>query len=324
MKNVCIVGYGAIGPIHAAALELIDEANFYAVCDCDEARVLKCLEKYNVVSYTNFSTMLEDPSIDTIHICTPHYLHYEMVKQALEKKKAVVCEKPIAIKEEELKKMLLLPNIEKVAVVFQNRLNTCVRKMKAILEEKTFGEILGVRGLVTWMRDEAYYKADEWRGKWETEGGGVLINQSIHTLDLMGYLAGGFKSVQANMTNYSLKDTIEVEDTFAAYFRMKNDAKAVFFATNAFAMNSSPDVQIVCERGVLHYTDDKLFVDDDIVCRDITAEGEKAYWGTGHIQLLCNYYNEGKYFSVFDAENTMKTAYAMYKSAKHDGAETVI
>lgn len=324
MKNVCIVGYGAIGPIHAAALEVIDEANFYAVCDCDESRILRCLEKYNVVSYNNFSTMLEDSNIDTIHICTPHYLHYKMVKLALEKGKDVVCEKPIAMKEEELKKMLCLPNIEKVAVVFQNRLNTCVMKMKAILEEKTFGEILGVRGLVTWMRDEDYYKTDEWRGKWKTEGGGVLINQSIHTLDLMGYLTDGFKSVKANMTNYSLKDVIEVEDTFTASFRMKNDAKAVFFATNAFAMNSSPDVQIVCERGVLHYTDDKLFVNDDIVCHDITAEGEKAYWGTGHIQLLRNYYNEGKYFSVFDAENTMETAYAMYKSAKYDGAEIVI
>ncbi len=127
MKNVCIVGYGAIGPIHAAALEVIDEANFYAVCDCDENRLLRCLKKYDVVSYNNFSTMLEDKNIDTIHICTPHYLHYEMVKQSLEKGKEVVCEKPIAMTEEEFEKMLLLPNIEKVAVVLmicQTRCNT--------------------------------------------------------------------------------------------------------------------------------------------------------------------------------------------------------
>ena len=174
------------------------------------------------------------------------------------------------------------------------------------------------------MRDEDYYKTDEWRGKWETEGGGVLINQTIHTLDLMGYLAGGFKSLKANMTNFSLKDVIEVEDTFSASLRMKNDAKAIFFATNAFAMNSAPDIQIVCEKGVLHYTDNMLLVDDDIICHDVTAEGEKSYWGTGHISLLRNYYKDGEYFNIFDSKNTMRTVYSMYKSAKSEGMEITI
>lgn len=324
MRNVCIVGYGAIGPIHAAALEVIENANFYAVCDCDESRIAHCREKYDVVPYKDFNVMLEDANIDTVHICTPHYLHYEMVKLACEKGKNVVCEKPLPMDADEFEKMMLLPGIEKVAVVFQNRLNTCVKKMKNILETKKMGEILGVRGIVTWMREEDYYKADPWRGKWKTEGGGVLINQTIHTLDLMGYLAGGFKSLKANMTNFSLKGIIEVEDTFMASLKMKNDAKAVFFATNAFCMNSAPDIQVVCEKGVLHYTDNKLFLDDDLVCEDVTAEGEKAYWGTGHIELLGEYYRIGKHFSVFDTKNTMKTVYAMYESAKNNGKEICI
>ena len=140
----------------------------------------------------------------------------------------------------------------------------------------------------------------------------------------MGYLAGGFKSVKASMTNFSLKDIIEVEDTFVASLRMENDAKAIFFATNAFAMNSAPDIQIVCESGVLHYTDNKLFIDDVLVCHDVTIEGEKAYWGAGHMQLLLDYYKESKYFSIFDSENTMKTVYVMYKSAKENGIEVVV
>ena len=324
MKNVCIVGYGAIGPIHAAALEKVENARLYAVCDCDESRILRCTEKYDVVSYTDFSEMLEDKNIDSVHICTPHYLHYDMVKQALEKDKEIVCEKPLAMNDEQFEEMLKLPGVERVAVCFQNRLNTCVLKMKEILEGGSLGKVLGIRGLVTWIRDKAYYESDAWRGKWETEGGGVLINQTIHTLDLMGYLAGGFKSLKANMANYSLEDVIEVEDTFMASLRMKNDAKAIFFATNAFSSNSSPDVQVVCENGTLHYTDDKLFLNDEVLCRDVTAEGEKAYWGTGHITLLRRYYDEGKYFSVFDAENTMKTVFAMYKSAKNGSIETYI
>jgi len=324
LRNVCIVGYGAIGPIHEKALDVVDEANFYAVCDIDKNRINTCKEKYNVISYTDYATMLNDPNIDTVHICTPHYLHYEMVKLALEKGKGVICEKPLAIKSEEFEKMLKLPDIDKVAVVFQNRLNVCVGKIKSILDEGKYGDILGVRGLVTWYRSKEYYNAAEWRGKWATEGGGVLINQTIHTLDLMGYLTGGFKSLKANMTNFSLKDTIEVEDTFTASLRMKNDARAIFFATNAYSSNSLPDLEIVCEKGTLHYTDGNLFSGGEIICSDILATGEKSYWGKGHATLFHNYYAENKYYNIYDAENTMKTVYAMYESAKNNGKEIYI
>lgn len=321
MKNVCIVGYGAIGPIHAAALEKVKNARLYAVCDCDEERILRCTEKYDVVTYTDFGEMLNDENIDSVHICTPHYLHFDMVRKALEKNKEVVCEKPLAMDNEQFEKMLKLPGVEKVAVCFQNRLNTCVLKMKELLASGKMGEVLGVRGLLTWIRDKAYYDTDEWRGKWETEGGGVLINQAIHTLDLMGYFTGGFKSLKAVMNNFSLEDIIEVEDSFMASLRTNADAKAVFFATNAFSSNSTPDIQVVCEKGTLHYTDDKLFLDDEMLCHDVTAEGEKAYWGTGHIALLKEYYDHGKYFTVFDSANTMKTVFAMYESAGQGGKE---
>ena len=178
--------------------------------------------------------------------------------------------------------------------------------------------------MVTWCRSKEYYNEADWRGKWATEGGGVLINQTIHTLDLMGYLAGGFKSLKANMANFSLSDTIEVEDTFVASLRMKNDAKAIFFATNAYSSNSLPDIEIVCERGTLHYTDGKLCIGEDIVCRDTLATGVKSYWGKGHAMLFHNYYSENKFFNIYDAENTMKTVYAMYESAKNNGKEIYV
>ena len=324
MKNVCIVGYGAIGPIHAAALEKVENANFYAVCDCDESRIKRCTDKYFVKSYSDFDEMLSDASIDSVHICTPHYLHFDMVRKALEKNKEVVCEKPLAMDDEQFEKMLALPGVEKVAVCFQNRLNTCVLKMKEILASGQVGSVIGVRGLLTWIRDKAYYDTDSWRGKWETEGGGVLINQAIHTLDLMGYFTGGFKSLKAAMNNFSLENVIEVEDSFMASLRTNSDAKAIFFATNAFSSNSTPDILVVCEKGTLHYTDDKLFLNDEMLCHDVTAEGEKAYWGTGHITLLKEYYDHGKYFSVFDLANTMKTVFAMYESARQGGKEIYI
>ncbi len=324
MKNVCVVGYGAIGALHASLLMNIDEACFYAVCDCDESRIKLCKEKYDVVAYTDYLEMLEDENIDTVHICTPHYLHYEMVKHALEKGKGIVCEKPLAINSGEFESMLNLSGIEEVAVIFQNRLNACVSKMKEIIDSEKLGKIKCVRGLVTWYRSPEYYTDSSWRGKWATEGGGVLINQTIHTVDLMGYLVGGFKSLQARMTNFSLQDVIEVEDTFVASYRMNNDAKAVFFATNSYLSNSSPDIEIVCEKGTLHYTDGMLISNGEIICKDSLANGEKAYWGTSHGRLFYNYYALGKHFTVFDTENTMKTVFAMYESAKTDGKEIMI
>ena len=324
LKNVCIVGYGAVGAVHASSLMNIDEANLYAVCDIDEKRIALCKEKYDVVAYTDYSEMLEDENIDSVHICTPHYLHYEMVKLAHQKGKRVLCEKPVAITDGDFESLKNLPGVDKVALVFQNRLNNCVIRMKELLSSGDLGEIKGIRGLVTWYRSKEYYTNSLWRGKWSTEGGGVLINQTVHTLDLMGYLAGGFKSLKARMTNFSLSDVIEVEDTFVASLRMNNDAKAVFFATNSYSSNSSPDIEIVCENGKLHYTDGMLLVNGEIICKDSLVTGEKAYWGKGHEKLFYNLYALDEYFTVFDSENTMKTVYAMYESAKNEGKEIII
>ena len=109
MKNVCIVGWGAIGPIHAASLEKCEKANFYAVCDTDYEKIKNCRKNYSVSEYTKFDIMLRDEKIDVIHICTPHYLHYEMTEKALAAGKSVVCEKPAVMTAEELYELIALP-----------------------------------------------------------------------------------------------------------------------------------------------------------------------------------------------------------------------
>ena len=118
MKNVCIVGYGAIGPIHADAIVKTQNANFYAVCDIDPKAVKNCLQKHSVIVYNDFDEMLCDTNIDSVHICTPHYLHYEMIEKALNAGKSVVCEKPIVMTEQELEKLYDLPQNDRICVVF--------------------------------------------------------------------------------------------------------------------------------------------------------------------------------------------------------------
>ena len=97
MKNICIIGYGSIGPFHAAALEKTKNARFYGVCDIDPYRIEKCRQQYDVKGFTDFQNVLTDPDVDGIHICTPHYLHCEMITSGLQAGKTVVVEKPVAM-----------------------------------------------------------------------------------------------------------------------------------------------------------------------------------------------------------------------------------
>ena len=321
MKNVCIVGYGAIGPVHAKALEAVEQAKFYAVCDVDAEKRSLCREKYDVKEYDDFDRMLQDEQIDSVHICTPHYLHFEMIKKALAAGKNVVTEKPVTMTREEYEELLRLDAEGKVCVVLQNRLNPCVEKLRAMVQSGELGAVKAVKAVLTWHRDKAYYDSGAWRGHWETEGGCLLINQAVHTLDFFHYLIGDVKSVKANMFNYSLENVIEAEDTLAAYLNFGEGAKGIFFATNAYGINSAPLFEIVFESGTVRYMDKKLFLDGQVLAEDAAPVIGKAYWGSGHARLLKRYYDEHKYFSVFDAENTMKTMFAMYESAKNGGRE---
>ena len=228
MKNVCLVGYGAIGPVHAKALENVEQARLYAVCDTDSGKRKRCVEAYAVKEYDSFDEMLTDKNIHSIHICTPHYLHFEMIKKALEAGKDVVTEKPVTRTREEFEALLKVEEADRVCVVFQNRLNPCIRKLKDLVQSKELGAVKGVKGVLTWYRNEAYYRRDSWRGKWDTEGGGLLINQAIHTLDFFSYVIGDIAGVKANMFNYTLEEVIETEDTLAAYLVFKNGVNGIF------------------------------------------------------------------------------------------------
>ena len=319
MKNICIVGYGSIGPTHAKAIAETQNGHLYAVCDINPDRIQKCQTEYpHVIGYKNFDEMLKDEHIDSVHICTPHHLHYKMIVDALDAGKCVVAEKPVTINREDFDKLLQNEHIDKLALVFQNRLNPCVHMMKSIISEKKLGNIQCIRAILTWHRTKEYYQADSWRGKWATEGGGLMINQAVHTLDLMSYLAGDIQAVQANMANFSLHDIIEVEDTCSAHLQYTNGITGIFFATNAYGANSSPEIEIRFENGIARYIDKKLYLNGELVDQNTISSGEKSYWGTSHITLIRNYYDHGIYFKITDAQNTMYTLFAMYESAKNN------
>lgn len=321
MKNVCIVGYGAIGPVHAKALETTDRARLYAVCDVDPGRREACRAQYGAVAYEDFDRMLQDPDIQSVHICTPHYLHYEMIRRALEAGKDVVAEKPLTRTEEELDALLKMDGAERVCVVFQNRLNPGIVKLRELIREGGLGKVKAVKAALTWHRDRAYYEQGGWRGRYATEGGGLMINQAIHTLDYFSYLFGGAETVRALTANFSLEDAIEVEDTCMAHLGLPGGVSGVFYATNGYGENSAPFLETVFEKGTVRYRDNQLWCGDTLLAEDEPPKTGKAYWGSSHERLIRRYYDEGKYFSPRDAENTMRTLFAVYRSAAQGGVE---
>lgn len=317
IKNCCIVGYGAIGPVHAEALSSIESVALYGICDVDKERAVKGATKYNCKAFYSLESCLKDNKIDSIHICTPHYLHFEMIEKCLVAEKMVVIEKPVTMTKGEF--VLLLSKYEGKPVypVMQNRTNTCITTLKTLISaDSELGRLKAVKGILTWHRDASYYESAMWRGTLNYEGGGVLINQAVHTLDLMIYLAGNVKSVTATTSNKSLQGVIEVEDTVDALMEFENGAIGIFYATNAYGENSKPQIELEFEHTSFKYINGELYRDNVFVCRDDLTYSGKEYWGSGHGRLLYDLYAKQKAFTLEDVKNTMLTMFAMYESAE--------
>ena len=314
--NICIVGFGAVGPVHAESLNLIKNVNIYGICDILKERADEGAEKYGCKAFYSFEDCLSDENIDSIHICTPHYLHFEMIKSAVWAGKKVVCEKPVTMKKDEFEYLLKHHGDGSVFPIIQNRTNKCIKELKSIIDnDNTLGKLIAVKGILTWYRDADYYNSAEWRGTKLYEGGGVLINQAVHTLDLMIYLGGELEKVTATMTNKSLEGIIEVEDTVDAYMLYKNGAKGIFYATNAYPGNSPIQLELIFENTSFRYISGKLYRDDTEICVDDKKFFGKEYWGAGHERMFYDLYVNDKKLTLNDIKATMQAMFAIYESA---------
>ena len=329
MKKVCIVGYGAIGPIHARAVSRLDHTQLYAVCDPNAQRAAKAVQKYGIKSFSDFDEMLQSGEVDAIHICTPHYLHKDMAVKALALGLDVVLEKPATMNASELDELLAAEKASKgrLCVMLQNRTKLCVRTLREIMrnEEQT-GALIGVNGYMTWYRSEEYYQSDAWRGKWATEGGGLLINQAIHLIDLMTYIGGEIEAVRGSISTKLLDGAIEVEDTADALFRFKNGVRGCFYAANTSVASTPVQMDVFFEKVRYRYADDTLYEFKNekfvrVVCTDDDNAPGKKVWGDGHSRVIQSFYSKEKnndsYATLADAENSARALFAFYESAKN-------
>jgi UDP-N-acetyl-2-amino-2-deoxyglucuronate dehydrogenase len=221
--RTALIGCGKVGQIHATALHSLPKSEFVAVCDNSVERSQAFAAKYGVAAYTDIREMISGERVQAVCLCTPHPVHAEAAIQAAEAGAHVLIEKPMAACLSDCDAMLeaARKNHVQLGVVSQRRFFPPVLRMKSAMDAGKIGTpVLGTFTMLSW-RDEAYYQSDPWRGKWSTEGGGVLVNQSAHLLDLLQWFMGPIEEISGFTGNLN-HPYIEVEDTAVATIRFRN------------------------------------------------------------------------------------------------------
>ncbi|MBQ4518087.1 MAG: Gfo/Idh/MocA family oxidoreductase [Clostridia bacterium] len=332
MLNACIVGFGAIGPTHAQAVAAAEHGQIYAICDCNKERADKGAEQYNCRALYDFDEVLTEDTIQVVHICTPHYLHVDMACRALSAGKHVVLEKPAALNQADLNRLM---EAEKTAngtlcINLQNRFNNCIQTLlNTIKTDDSLGALVGVTGTQFWQRDEHYYGKSPWHGRWDTEGGSLLCNQALHLIDLMHVFAGKANAVRTSFSNKALEGVIETEDTSDSLLFFENGVRGVFFGSNAYTTSNSVTLELNFENVQFRYADRTLYkissnAPAEIICTDQHPVDGKLVWGSGHRLLIDDFYRYlsgkgGSYISLESALPSAKTLLAMYESGKNGG-----
>jgi predicted dehydrogenase len=229
-----VIGCGKVGELHANALAQSPVSEFLAVCDKDEKRAGSYASAWKVNAYTDAGEMIKSEKLDAVIIGTPHPVHRGPAVEAMDAGAHVLVEKPLASSLEDCDAMIEAArrNNKKLGMISQRRYyKPCIRIREAIDQGKIGEPVLGTVNLLGW-RDEVYYQSDPWRGSWDGEGGGVLVNQVPHQLDLLQWYMGEIDQLYGNWSNLN-HPYIEVEDTALAMIRFKGGGMGNIIASNS-------------------------------------------------------------------------------------------
>ena len=326
MMKAALVGFGTISIVHIDAIASNPGMELVAICDINEALAAKV--PAGVKFYTDYKKMAEEVKPDVIHNLLPHYLHYPVTKELVEMGFNVFCEKPIALNTKEAEQFCALEKAHpevKIGVCLQNRMNETTEALKAIIESGEYGKIVGIRGFVPWRRDKRYYDTQPWRGKWKYAGGGSMINQSLHTLDLLYFLGGEIARLHAVVGQTNEYPEVEVEGDIIARLEFANGANGLFFATNNNWANESVQIRVAMEKGIFHIEDSTLWkIEPDgsrtVICKAPKLEGIKFYYGASHTRLIARFYeavrnNTDDYIHISEGAMIVRLMDSIFRSA---------
>lgn len=282
------------------------------------------------------AAMLRQRGVEMVHILLPHYLHRPYAVAALEAGIHVLTEKPIGISLEDADEMIRAREASgmQLGVIFQNRFIDGIQRLRRMLQSGDLGELQGVYSNLNWFRPDSYYQCD-WKGKWATEGGGVVIDQAIHSIDLVRFVTGlEAKQIDGHIAR-RVRKTIEVEDEADAAITLTDGTVFAFYATNYYAQNSPIRIEFCCEKASALLTFDAV----DITWKDgrekqrfLPTEQPRGdgqgYWGVFHETQLRACYRalrEGTPmpWSAEDARKTLQIVLGIYRSAKENRPVTL-
>ncbi len=316
MYRVCLIGCGGISAVHAQVLCELENTDLIACADILPDRA----ERYACTAYTDWQVMLDREQPDAVHLCTPHFLHPIMAAEAARRGIAVFTEKPPAIDRSGWAAVKEAARAVPVGICFQNRYHPHIQSCRRFLQEGTYGSLQGIRAFVTWNRTAEYYAAAEWKGKWATEGGGALINQAIHTLDLIVGFLGLPDEAESSFRNRRLAGKIEVEDTAEIYLR-RGTVPALLYASNAYSQDAPVLIELHFNRAVIRLEGDLMTIFRDGKKQEITCVTDpvigRSYWGAGHKACIADFYRCMESGTPYpndpaSCEATMETLFRLY------------
>lgn len=299
--KVAVIGCGRISCRHLDTARDLDCADLVAVCDIIPERAQAVAEKYSAQSYTDYKVMIEENKLDAVHICLPHYIHTEVAQYALRHGVNVISEKPMSIKYEDAVATVKLADEMNLqyGVIFQCRYNTPSRLVKNRIMDGRLGKVKCGRVVLTWSRSDDYYSSSDWKGTWDKEGGGVVIDQAIHSIDLANwFISSNPVEIQSSLHNRNHK-IMTVEDTAEGLIKYENGALLSFYSMNTYCIDEPIEIRLYCENGTarLSYNDAVITYNDSTVetiknssQKIVTYTGGQEYWGLQHAVQINQFY----------------------------------
>ena len=286
--------------MHAKAIQGIEDARLVGVYDYSYTYAEKFAQEFSCIAYKALEELLANPEIDIVNICTPSGLHAEQTILAAKAKKHIIVEKPMAITKEQLNEVIMAieENGVKAEVITQLRFTPSICRLKKAIDEGRLGRILLADYTMKYYRSPEYYKQGGWRGTWKMDGGGALMNQGIHGIDLIQYLMGGVKSVYAQCR--TLDRDIEVEDTANILVEYKNGAMGVIQSTTVATPGRPRQITVCGTKGSVVVRED-VIESWDIEGEEVNVNQESAFNSGVDPIAFTEYYHKMQFFDLIEA-----------------------
>ncbi len=316
--KVGIIGAGVIAEVHARALRAMDGVELVAAYARRDDKAQAFAREHDCRGYADLEAFLRHPGLDVVTIASASGVHLEHTTAAARAGKHVICEKPLEITTERIDQMIRVCEENNVTLsgIFPRRFNESTQIFKQAVDEGRLGKLVLADTAVKWWRTQEYYDSGAWRGTWALDGGGALMNQSIHTVDLMLYLMGPVRRVSA-FSGLEAHQGIEVEDVAVAALEFVNGARGVIQASTACYSNQGlpASIHICGDRGSIMMTDDRFSLwdlqdarpEDEQVLAKHGANADAAGAGAADPKAISFHWHQHNFENAFEALRKSET-----------------